>query len=438
MDVFNEYYLAHVTAGNGWWTGIHLVCVGPDTNDITFEAVSAQGVVLETKTLPAVTPMKKLTLAPADLFSTQTVGQDLWVRVSSPSELRVMEEFGTTDNLGRAALPAMTATDAGFRISFPYVVALPDWYTGITLMNPGPAAANTRLEAFGEDGAKLAEAVETLVGQGKYARLLDGIFPGVADPSVIRMIRVTADQALLGFELFGGYSRKDLAGLPAVRIDEEHAKGFFYGMYLQEIPNNADWYTGVTFSNMDVKPALVMGDVYDASGRKLGYETWTLNPGQQMTREIWGLLDPAEYGTAAYLMLGSYERINGFELLLSRAAPFRFDGLPAIRKPFRKFYFPMISVGGGAASILRLVNKTDAPMAVQVKAYGADGALLATYPAALDNRVKLELNVGGIFAGVAADTAWLLLEGDNVFTCDAFILAPGDATLVTYPGLGGN
>ncbi|MBP7868135.1 MAG: hypothetical protein KA419_19570, partial [Acidobacteria bacterium] len=66
------------------------------------------------------------------------------------------------------------------------------------------------------------------------------------------------------------------------------------------------------------------------------------------------------------------------------------------------------------------------------------GTLLAAYPAALDALAKLELDAGAIFTGAAADLAWLLLEGDNVFTCDAFILAPGNTTLVVYPGLGGN
>jgi len=156
----------------------------------------------------------------SEFFSAETLSRDVWVRATTASDLKGLVAFGTTDGETQANLPFLKG--GAYRSAFPYVMTgVAGWYTGLTLVNTEEAPASVRLAALDEDGGILSEQAVTIPGYGKYIRLLEEVFPDVADPARLRSARVISDRRLVGFELFGHFDSADgkrlviYAGFPA-------------------------------------------------------------------------------------------------------------------------------------------------------------------------------------------------------------------------------
>lgn len=435
--VWNVYYLPHASSTTDWTTRLSFVNAGglnPKTGQATSEvevrAYAADGELVEEVFLN-VPPQTQYEADLADLLPPGTPMADLWLRVESRNELKGLMQFGTRDGGARTSLPLLEWPTR--KAVFPHVSSILGWFTGITFVNTADVPAEVRLSAYAEDGALLAEQTLPLGPRSKHARVVTGIFPPELDVASIKSLGVESNQPLLGFELFGNPQRhgEGVAGLPLVRLDERKPENFFFGLFYPEAAESETWYKSVTFTNLDAGPGIVMADAYDAAGVKLGSEIITLNPREQMTREVRELFPPPAYEALDYFLLGSFSAIAGFELTLSRTAPFRFDGLLAIEQAYPRQVLPAVVPG---ATRLRLVNKSDSPMDLAVKAFNAGGLLLGTHPVTLAKNAKADLDVSAVIPtdGVIA---WLLVEGNNLFTAHAFIATPDGECLVTYPGV---
>ena len=73
-------------------------------------------------------------------------------------------------------------------------------------------------------------------------------------------------------------------------------------------------------------------------------------------------------------------------------------------------------------------------MTLTVKAYSAAGVLLGSYPVALSAHAKRDLNIRAAIPSVG-NIAWLLVEGDKLFTAHAFILSSDNQRLITFAGM---
>lgn len=437
--VWNRYYIPHVVASDEWWSRISMVNAGglspfvgaPQTTLANVSAYDSDGALLETKTVD-IPPLTLYAADVRDMFSPETLAGDVWLKIETRDDLKGLAEFGTTDLAAQTNLPFLEYPEK-FNV-FPYVVALDEWYTGITLVNTAVETAEVKLTAFSEAGVKLGERTETLAPNGKFARLVSEVFPAGVSPLAIRSIGVESTQPLVGFELFGSMVDEGLAGLPMGRLEDGPPGGATYRMIYPELPDRAEWYTGITFSNQDVETATATARVYDAAGAELGVETFTLNPRQQVTREAWELFPVEKYADMGYFTLSSPGRIAGFELVLSLYSQFRFDGLDAVQHPHRRLVFPVAPADSFANTSLRLINAAASPTAVSVEAFGADGVSLGSFPATLGARSKLEIDVRAAIP-TGGTIAWVLVEGDDLFTASAFILSGDGRRLVTYAGM---
>ncbi|MBP7866264.1 MAG: immunoglobulin domain-containing protein [Acidobacteria bacterium] len=435
--VWNVYYLPHAVSTAEWWTRLSFVNAGglnpkagPATSEVEVRAYAADGELLEEVFLD-VPPQTQYEADLDDLLPPGTPMGDLWLRVESRNELKGLMQFGARDGGSRTSLPLLEWPTR--KAVFPHVSSILGWFTGITFVNTADVPAEVLLSAYAEDGALLAGTALPLGPRSKHARQVTEIFPPELDVLSIKSLGVESNQPLLGFELFGNPQRhgEGVAGLPLVRLDERKPENFFFGLFYPEAAESDTWYKSVTFTNLDAGPGIVMADAYDAAGVKLGSEIITLNPREQMTREVRELFPPPAYEALDYFLLGSFSAIAGFELTLSRNAPFRFDGLLAIEQAYPRQVFPAVVPG---STRLRLVNKSDSPMDLTVKAFSAGGLLLGTHPVTLTRNAKADLDVSAVIFtdGVIA---WLLVEGNNLFTAHAFIATPDGECLVTYPGV---
>lgn len=433
-------FAAHAAASTLWWTRLNLVNTGLTDNPVEIVAYDGTGTALETRTLASLPAGSTYRADLAEIFSPGMLSADLRVTARSRSPLQGVLEFGTTDGKSYVAMPMETS--GALELVFPYVVVLGDWYTGLTLVNPGGAMATVRLDAFAEDGALLSTEDVVLEPGAKYVRLVNLAFPDITDPSTIRFVKVTSDQPLVGFELFGNLASPGLAGLPASAVSAgspgvagTSAAGST--LVFTEVPDNDSYFTGVTFSNLGAGSVTAAAALKDAAGNTLAQADLELPPGAQVTREIWNLFDGTPRPTAASLQVTAANPLLGFELFLSRTDGdlFRFDGVPASRAGSLKLLFPLVKPPAEWLTSLRVVNRSAMVNTVSVRGYGPDGSDKGVYLAALAPGARLDQFLSILFPWPVSDIAWIAVEGTGELAGDLFMTSTDLTRLGSYAGI---
>jgi hypothetical protein len=441
-------HAAHAASTADWWTVLHLVNRGTLSTSVQVEVFDGAGTPVAADTIPILHPGSAWQSDLDDLFGPE-LGSDLWIRVTSQTELIGAVEFGTRDGLARAVLPLFDIPTP--QVVFPYVYTTPStgesYYTGITVLNPGTADAAVQLFAYSENGDALAN-LSTVVGPGtKYVRLVDQIFPDVPDPNAIRMIWVQSDQPVLAFELFGKWNEYGVAGLPAVDIaavssppsktDCAEAVRLPTGdLVYNEIPANDEWFTGMTVCNLTNAPARVSAQLLDAAGNNINTVWWDLAPYQQLTREVWTFFGVEPDSAAVDGRVKADSPIAGFELMLSRAGAFRFDGLEAVYRVYKQLDFPFIRHDADFTTRLHLTKLYPFVNAITLTAYDTGGHVLGTYSDTLLSVYSIYLDLDTLFPGVADQVAWIHVDAQDKLVGSAFIQSTDGQCLISYAALG--
>ncbi|MBP7865986.1 MAG: PKD domain-containing protein [Acidobacteria bacterium] len=440
VTVRNTYYLAHVAGGPDWWSRLDMANTDHHTHPVLLEAFDAAGTPVESLELPGgIAALAAFGGDLSTLLSPETLAGDVWLKLTTQAELMGVLSWGTLDGQARTALPF---EEEGFcRLALPYVYESAEtggsYFTGLTLVNVTEEPAAVLLEAFSDTGAKLGENTVVIPPNGKYARLVRLVFPAVTDPLSIRSVLVHSTRELAGFELFGNWVEKGVAGVPAYAVRENVPKDWFFGMYLNEMPPNDTWYTGLALLNLDPEPATVMADVYAASGAKLGYELIPLAPMQQLAREVWELFDPARYAGAATVMAGAYEQAAGLEIVRSRMSPPAFDGLAGITQGASLLIFPCIPDPAEAQTTIRLTNQTTAPDTLLLVAFAADGTQVGSVQEPIPASAQLTFDPAVRFPAPVKPVAWVAARAWGGVAGHAFVHSRNGEWLMIYPGLPG-
>jgi len=435
---------AHVASDNLWTTRLGLINTGEAGSPVLFEAIDAEGNLMETYTLESLAPAASFDGDIADIFSPQAFQQDIWVKVSSNTDLKGVMVFGTRDEQTLVTIPIFAA---GARdLIFPYVISLYPWYTGITLINSGSQPAQVSLHAYDEAGNLLETHAlpDPIPPSGKYVRLVEYIFP-TADPAQIRSIRVESDISLMGFELFGNWEQLGLAGLPAFSPTTQLFKRRLsdnsgYHVFYNEIPDNDVYYTGATFSNLGNSASTAHLTLYDPAGNILAEADWPINAGQQITREIWALFNDTVYNEARHFLASSPERMMGFELYLTRnpgTAPFQFDGIIGMTEGATRLYFPLVQTGPDWSTAVRLTNLTNDAAAFTIHAFDENGNPQGTHSGNMAGRGQFSSFLADLFPGTVSQITWFYVTADHSIIGDVFYTNTDLTRLSSYMGLAG-
>lgn len=412
-------FCAHAVSSPEWRTRLHLVNTGTQAAPLTFEGVRPDGTSAAIVTMPALGVSALFERDLAEVFPPDALSGDLWVRVTSETDFRGVVEFGTRD--GKAATVLPLAGSPSREMLFPYVYVSPggsgSFYTGITLVNPGSQVATLTLGAIDESGAPLATATATLAPGEKYVKLVEQAFPVVADPNTIRSVNVSADAPLVGFELFGKWDQPGLSGLMAADVSSAalQAAAGPSPLHFLEVPDNAAWFTGVTFCNLGTQSATLQATLRDSGGQPIAQAYFGVNPRQQVTREIWSLFGLEAVPEAASLRVESAWPAAGFELFVGRDADpeaFRFDGLPAVRTGAERLVFPLVKPAPEFSTRVTLLNPTDAALTYTVKAFSAEGLTLGTTQGSLPAGGRVAAGLAELFPA-AAGIAWLQVDASG-------------------------
>jgi len=537
-------YVAHFTGVAGWESRLHLASQASLSGEVHCYVINAAGEHLATCSVLDLAAHARLDLDAATLLAGLKDDEDVWIMVYSPAALEGVSVFGTNDQETRVAMPLFH--QASPALLFPYVYVSDIYYTGLTLVNTMPAAATVQLTALQENGDVLAEVPVTIPGYGKYVRLLDEIFP-VPEPVLIRAVRVTADQPLMGFELFGSYMEAGLAGLPTFALPEtaerssppavdalaaskvkpatptglrgwglsadtihlqwepnpetdvlyvvytqsgifpsevtttaatsvvvqdlapERRYAFYvrarhgvsgensayseiiypatlapgemdypHRLFLNTIPDPGEYYTGGTFANISPDMSAIQARLYDSGGQLLAERQWDVAPLEQVTREIWWLLEGVVYPGAAYATLGSQRPFFGFQLFLNSVdmgPPFRFDGLPGLKWGALKQCFPLAPAAGEWTTRLQLTNTSSLGGECTIRAYAAGGGLLGAYVWTMPARGQLDESLAALFPAAAGAIGWLQVTADAPVVASLTAVALDLTRLEAYPGI---
>jgi hypothetical protein len=227
---------------------------------------------------------------------------------------------------------------------------------------------------------------------------------------------------------------------PAINPLEADKDGFVPegDLFYNEIPANDAWYTGMTVCNLTDQPAQVLGLLFDGAGNTLREVTWELAPYQQFTREVWNFFGLEPTSAAAAGRLKSNSAISGFELMLSRENPFRFDGLEACDRVYRQIDFPVVKSGSDYTTHLHLSRLFTFPNPFTVTAYDAAGNPLGTYTDVLSTAATLDLDLAAFFPDVADQIAWIHVEAQDKVVGNVFLLSADSERLGSYLGIGRN
>jgi len=408
-----KYYAAHVADDDGWWSRLTVVNIGNESTSLLLAAVDETGAMVEMYTLAELAPGEVLDETVDAFFSPAAFAAGVWVVLAADAPLAGVASFGTRDDQTTVTIPISEAKSR--TLVYPYVISSQalGYFTGITLVNPEDEETVATLWAYAETGELLDRIQVVIPPFAKYVRLLEWIFD-VPDLAAIRFVKVEAPRPLLGFELFGNYVDAGLAGLPSFiprPVARKAADKAGYSVIYNEIPDPGNYYTGITVSNMGDADAQLQMTLYDADGTILSQMDWPdpVAPGEQVTREIWNMLDGTVYRDAAYLKISSMdEPLMGFELFLSESGPFRFDGASGVTWPSGDLVFPLVADPAAWGNYLRITNSGTTRQDVTISAYDAGGTLLDTRVLPLAAGGQLQTDVALLFPN--PNVAWLRVE----------------------------
>jgi len=91
----------------------------------------------------------------------------------------------------------------------------PSWFTGLALLNAGSTDASAMLQVFDENGALVTSGHFVVAARRRLSQLLTQYFPDLVGRNILKgYIRVTTDQPLASFGLFGTTSLSVLSAVP--------------------------------------------------------------------------------------------------------------------------------------------------------------------------------------------------------------------------------
>lgn len=215
--VSKNLYFPHIAEDTAtFFTGVAFVNTAETPVDIVLVAYNREGEVLAT--LPKVLQgFEKVVDLAENLFPGLPIDSKMsWLELKTNGPVQGYTIFG--DNRGANALLAgLTAIPGGAKDVYFQKVFYEQgrYWTGLAVVNvSGESQANLTYQAYNGEGQVVATANATIQPHQKDLNLIDRLF----DPEIlpqVRWVKLSSDQPLAAFELFGDLAGNFLAGCVA-------------------------------------------------------------------------------------------------------------------------------------------------------------------------------------------------------------------------------
>ena len=212
-----DIYFPHIAKDTrSFWTGIAFVNTGGDPIDVRLVAYSDQGGVLGEEVIAMAPFDKQVGLAHSFFNQLDEDSQISWIQCRTTGPVSGYALFGDNGNADRrlAGLPAVRG--GSNEVYFQKILHEPGMYwTGLAVVNLSAShEANLHYVAYDEAGQVVGTADRSIGAYRKDVIPVEALFGGVL-PEGARWIRLTSDQPLAAFELFGDIANNFMAGAVA-------------------------------------------------------------------------------------------------------------------------------------------------------------------------------------------------------------------------------
>jgi subtilisin family serine protease len=197
----------HVADSGSWWTGVVACNCSARAGDIEITAYSENGTVISSKR-QHLNGHERLVSSTAALG---LPGNTAWLKLESELPMTGFELFGTYDGYMLAGY-----TGIGIKAAAGILPKLEKaGWTGIAMVNPGPAPATVTLKAYDNEGREVGTPCQVpLAAHSKLARTPEQLFH--RELAAATYLRYSADREIIAFQLNGTSDGRMLDALPAL------------------------------------------------------------------------------------------------------------------------------------------------------------------------------------------------------------------------------
>lgn len=185
------------------------------------------------------------------------------------------------------------------------------FWTGITLVNVSDAPQNAVLRAYGPGGVFVGEKTMAFTAQEKKVALADRFLEGIGSPANVDWFEIVADADILGYELFGTWDNKRMAGLEAIAATSQN-------LCFPMIDQTGASYHGFAVVNVADAQTELRFSLYALDGNLISQtEPIQLAAKEKRIYLLTQLFEniPLE---AAWVKAGADQELVGFQLLISK------------------------------------------------------------------------------------------------------------------------
>lgn len=209
------YAAQYAVGGPVWISSISVVNLDSAPAQIRARLIDNDGNQIGRTVQMEVKGNGKVLLSDQNLFV--DAGSELvqgYVEVSSDgARLIGSVAFGDKQGNVSAALPLQPAAHKEF--VYGTVASNSTWYTGIALVNPNDSPINAILQLYDKTGKVSASKTEVIEPRRRKIKVLDQFFPEITGADISSgYIRISADNPLTGFALFGTTFGSVLSAIP--------------------------------------------------------------------------------------------------------------------------------------------------------------------------------------------------------------------------------
>ena len=250
-DATNVLYCAHIASDDTWFTKISIVNPTDKDSGVQFQLIGTDGTLINTYTINSLPAGSRFETLLSDIFPNDLGnGTYPWLKIMSDQPLKGCVVFGTKDGEELATLPLFER--GAKNLLFPYITTYDPYWTGITFINLSNQEANITLDEYADNGTMKAEKTVTLPAYGKNAFLISSLF---SEDEVVTTgrLEVQSDQPIIGFELFGSFVDKGIAGLPVFSLETEiYKEKMAKKAGLVSAPSTPTGFTGAAISDHEI------------------------------------------------------------------------------------------------------------------------------------------------------------------------------------------
>lgn len=252
-------YFPHVVSDSDWSSTLVLVNVSERAATVSVQGFEDSGAEARMRVPVTLEPGEKYSKTVVEIFGS-SAGAVGYLKAVSDEEIAglvILSHKSTTQMVGEPAF-----ADGSTTLYLPHIPVDPLWDSQVALANIGSGPASITVTAFGSTGSALASNRLSLAAGARYFGGPGGLVGGTL-PSGSAYLQVSANQKLIGYDLFRTTDNRVITGVKAA------ATGL-RTFYFSHVAANSTWWTGLVLVNRAARSASVTMTAYDQNGTSLG------------------------------------------------------------------------------------------------------------------------------------------------------------------------